>query len=218
VITRKNQNTKNQVILLHGWSGRWDQMLSVADKLLSENYEVVTFDFPSHGANQGSETDFFEMSEFLSSVYKTLQIKEPIIVCHSAAFLVVSHCSLIHSIKFSKLITIDSPARFEYPMEMLIEKLRLPVSLNKELWKIIERKVKIKDPQRQLTTHHLSVLANETVLIINDENDKEVKFSEGLEMSKIWPKAKRISTQGLGHNRILQNKKIIEDVFLFCQN
>lgn len=216
VYIRTPNQVKGQVILLHGWSGRWDQMLTLAESFFAKNYEVITFDLPAHGENQGKDADIFELSEFLESVYRTLNLKTPVIVSHSAGFLVVCHGSLNRGIQFSKLVTINSPARFEYLIEVFREKVGFSKRIDSEIWSIVARRVGVKEPQIQLSTAHLSTFPAKDVLIINDRDDKEVVFSEGVQMKKIWPDARHILTQGLGHNRILSNQAVVEEILHFC--
>lgn len=216
VLVRRPEHAVGQVVLLHGWSGRWDQMLSLANEFYQKNYEVITFDLPAHGENSGNETDLFELSEFLKSVYQILKLEKPVLICHSAGFLVACHASLIRGIEFSKLVTVNSPARFEYLIEMFREKVGFSERIDAEIWNIVERRVKVKNPQQQLSTGHLAKFPEENVLIINDKNDKEVVFSEGVQMKKIWPNARHILTQGLGHNRILHNQNVLDEIVEFC--
>jgi len=52
-------------------------------------------------------------------------------------------------------------------------------------------------------------------LIIHDKNDREVDWSNGNHVARMWPWAKFISTTGLGHRRILINQEVIEMVSEF---
>jgi pimeloyl-ACP methyl ester carboxylesterase len=102
------------VVLVHGWSGRWDQMIEIGNRLLDSNFHVIAFDFPSHGMNKGRESDLFEMSAALTRVSDYLNLNNPSIVCHSAGFLAVTHAYVARHFKFNCLVTINSPARMEY--------------------------------------------------------------------------------------------------------
>jgi pimeloyl-ACP methyl ester carboxylesterase len=50
-------------------------------------------------------------------------------------------------------------------------------------------------------------------LIIHDKEDKEAPYKTALDMVEVWPKAKLITTEGLGHN--LKSKELVEEVALF---
>ena len=48
------------------------------------------------------------------------------------------------------------------------------------------------------------------LLLVHDENDKEVPIDHALALIKAYPEAKFFKTQGLGHTRILKNDAVIE--------
>lgn len=211
-LRKPNKPTVGQVILIHGWSGRWDQLLNLAEELLLKNFEVITFDLPAHGENKGTESDFPEQSEYLKSVCDTFELTRPMVICHSAGFLTLSHAIVTRDLKISKLVTINSPARFEFLFELFCKQLNLPSTFDAELWRVIERRLNRKDVRSQFNTQELVKLIDAEILNIHDQNDKEVHFTELEHMKKMWPKSKSISTENLGHNRILKDKKVAEAI------
>ena len=184
----------------------------IAEELHQKSFEVIAFDLPAHGENKGKESDFPEQSEFLKSVCDTLQLRNPIVICHSAGFLTLSHAVLARELHISKLVTINSPARFEFLFELFCKQLNLPSSFDAELWKVIERRLHRKDVQSQFSTKHMSQLSHKDILNIHDQNDKEVHFSEFEQMKRLWPDSQKISTENLGHNRILKDKKVVQAI------
>ena len=52
---------------------------------------------------------------------------------------------------------------------------------------------------------------SESILVIHDENDKEVGWTDGEEMADLY-KAKFLKTEGLGHRRILRDPNVIVNV------
>lgn len=208
---------KGKVVLLHGWSGRWDQLIAIADSLFLADFEVIVFDFPSHGENAGKDTDLFELSEFLKSTFDSLNLISPIIICHSAAFLTVSHAVLKRNLVFSKLIMINSPSQFSYLIDVFREKIGFSKRLDIELWKVIEQRVRANDAQMQLETKGMSTISSDKIFVIHDMDDKEVKFSELAKMKVIWPNSKELVTSALGHNRILSNQLVIDEIGAFCK-
>ena len=216
VYSRIPASSRGIVLLLHGWSGRWDQLIAIAQTLFEAKFEVIVFDFPSHGENVGGESDVFELSEFLQSVFTVLKLDAPIVICHSAAFLTVSHGMHKRNLNCSKLITINSPARFEYLIEIFREKIGFSKSLDAELWKMVSRRVGVSDAQNELGAAHLSTMDAQNVFVIHDRDDKEVKFSEAAIMAKLLPNSKKLVTSGLGHNRILSNQTVVEEIKSFC--
>jgi pimeloyl-ACP methyl ester carboxylesterase len=47
-----------------------------------------------------------------------------------------------------------------------------------------------------------------SALIIHDEGDRMVPWAQGEKFARLWPGARLLTTQGLGHNRILQSNEV----------
>ncbi|MEA9355967.1 alpha/beta hydrolase [Bacteriovorax sp. PP10] len=216
VYVRRHEAFIGQVVLIHGWSGRWDQLIKIGDALHQKGFEIVFFDLPSHGENIGDESDIFEFSEFLKLVDEKLNLLSPIVICHSAGFLTIALAKLTKGFPLSKLVTINSPAKFDYLIEVFEEKIRFSSRLIPELWKIVDKRAGVVDAKTQLDTHHMASIDSKSVLIFHDQNDKEVLVSQAEEMKKIWREARFIKTQGLGHNRILADQMVIDEISSFC--
>ena len=56
---------------------------------------------------------------------------------------------------------------------------------------------------------------NIPLLVIHDENDKEVSVEQGRKIAAAYPEAKFIETKGLGHRRILGDSNVVEAVAKF---
>jgi pimeloyl-ACP methyl ester carboxylesterase len=47
------------------------------------------------------------------------------------------------------------------------------------------------------------------VLVVHDLEDREVPWGEGERWARYWPRARLLSTRGLGHHRILDDPQVI---------
>ena len=56
---------------------------------------------------------------------------------------------------------------------------------------------------------------NTPLLVVHDRDDRDTFWSEGAALVKAWPGARLMTTEGLGHRRILRDKGVIEDVTQF---
>ena len=52
-------------------------------------------------------------------------------------------------------------------------------------------------------------------LVIHDRQDKEVAYAEGLALRASWPTAELVSTDGLGHQRILRDPEVVDAAVRF---
>jgi hypothetical protein len=55
------------------------------------------------------------------------------------------------------------------------------------------------------------------LMLVHDENDKEVSLKHALELKKLYPAAKLLVTRGLGHTRILKDETVIRNCVTFIE-
>jgi hypothetical protein len=206
------------VVFVHGWSGRWDQFLEMAQQVASNGFNVVVFDFPSHGANKGETSDVSEFAEFLGHLHDKIDLNNSFVVCHSAGFLAWSLFSKFKSVESLKLVLIGCPANFEYLINTFKTKLNFNDKIIAELWKIIGKRISTKDPQDHLKITHMAKIPGKHVLIVHDKNDKEVQHEESKKLSYQWPNSRFFCTEKLGHNRVLKNEFVIAQVLHFINS
>jgi hypothetical protein len=56
-----------------------------------------------------------------------------------------------------------------------------------------------------------------TALVIHDREDVEVPWREGAAIAAAWPGAELLTTQGLGHRRILRDPAVVARVSTFLE-
>ena len=56
------------------------------------------------------------------------------------------------------------------------------------------------------------------LLLVYDEDDREVAIKHAEELIKLYPAAKLVRTKGLGHTRILKDNNVIRTIVTFIQN
>ena len=54
-------------------------------------------------------------------------------------------------------------------------------------------------------------------LIVHDLDDRDVPWGEGERYALYWPDARLLTTQGLGHNRILDDVHVIDAALAFAR-
>jgi pimeloyl-ACP methyl ester carboxylesterase len=47
------------------------------------------------------------------------------------------------------------------------------------------------------------------LLVVHDEGDREVPYSEGRRLAECWPDARLMTTNGLGHHRMLRDSEVV---------
>jgi hypothetical protein len=74
---------------------------------------------------------------------------------------------------------------------------------------------KFRQPSSYFNTSHFINNINAKGLIIHDENDPVIPFSDAIEIQSTFKNSKMISTKGLGHG--LKGKIVIENIISFLE-
>jgi len=204
-----DQNLGEQIVLVHGWGGRWDQYTEMIQDLVEKGCRVFVFDLPAHGESPGLSTDIFEWAEALQEAGKVLET-DAHYICHSFGFLAVAQAYLNHHLKVKSLIAINSPSRFYFLAEQFMGKTKLNRKVEPYLLQQMKKRVgpnfeqRINVPIRQLNQRL-------PFYFFADTDDKEVPFSEHSEIASVL-RHNFIMTQGLGHNGVLRNKSVHDQI------
>lgn len=193
------------VLLVHGWEGRGSQLAAFVNPLVAAGHRVVTFDAPGHGASDGTRSS---LPHFTWALRGVLDATAPphAIIAHSlgcaAATLALRDGVTANRLVFMAppLEPVDYTARFGEILELerpIIDRMRA---------RIEERFL------RKWSDYSLAETAKEMtapLLIVHDRTDQDTYWSEGAALSAIWPGARMITTEGLGHRRILRDPEIV---------
>jgi pimeloyl-ACP methyl ester carboxylesterase len=52
-------------------------------------------------------------------------------------------------------------------------------------------------------------------LVVHDRHDREIPFDEGRRIAQAWPDVRLITTDGLGHRRLLRDPGVVDAVVRF---
>ncbi|HEX7708934.1 MAG TPA: alpha/beta hydrolase [Thermoanaerobaculia bacterium] len=199
------------VLLVHGWEGRGSQLAQLAQPLVSRGLSVVTFDAPGHGASDGSRSS---LPQFLAALQAVAGATGGLhgIAAHSfgcAAATLALHEGLAarRVVYFAPPIDpSDYTGRFGETLgltDAVVERMRLRIE------KLFRRK---------WSDYSLAAMApamSARLLVIHDTTDRETYWSEGAALTEAWPGARMITTQGLGHRRILREPELLEKAASF---
>ncbi len=199
------------IVVGHGWGGRGAQFREFVEPLLSAGFQILMFDQLAHGHSDGRRSNIIEFAKgyaALSRYAKGRGIRIGGYLTHSfgAAGLAFAHSRL--GLKIPRAVFIAPPSSLiGYSREFagvlgISEKHRLAMQEHFEKrfgirWQSIEVEVLVKH-------------AKSPVLIIHDEEDREVPIQNGERISRLWKGARLHRTRGLGHRRILKDRAVIE--------
>jgi len=104
-------------------------------------------------------------------------------------------------------VLMASPVVMAQTIEATARKVGLGQTATEALLDEIGRKVGVHPRNLDLTPSLDSRTA--PALIVHDRGDRQVPFREAEGFSAAWPNAQLFATDGLGHNRILQDAKVL---------
>jgi pimeloyl-ACP methyl ester carboxylesterase len=199
------------VLLVHGWEGRAGQMGALALALARAGYRAVAFDAPGHGASQGRLSS---LPQFAAAVSATADRLGPLraVVGHSFGA-AGTGWALHRGLPVERLVFVAAPWDLQRYVDFFGELVGLS---ERGLERMIARFGKRFDapwPEARFAT---SVAADDRpLLVIHDRDDPEIPISAARQLAAAWPAARLLETSGLGHNRILREQAVVEEVVGF---
>ncbi|MBC7537491.1 MAG: alpha/beta hydrolase [Bacteriovorax sp.] len=202
------------VILIHGWNGRGTQLASFANSLVEKNFRVVALDGPGHGISSGKKTNPSHFAQFIIDAQKELisTNESQAVIAHSfggsSTVLAVSR-----GLKTKGIVLIASPAFYDRVVDYFVRSMNLSPSSVKIFFELVTKATGL--PPKELNIGIIGAKLNLPVLIVHDEVDNAVDYLSAKSIHETWPGSKLLTTQGLGHRRILKDKAVITNVTNF---
>ena len=203
--------SKKKVLFVHGWAGRSTQLYMIADKLLEKGYMVISFDGPSHGKSEGKTT---MMPEFLDTITKIDKQFGPFeaAVGHSFGGMCLFN-SVATDFNIKKLVTIGTADKISDVILNFTKNLKVKPIIAKKIKKLFDKKW-----NTDIDYHSSSIVAKDIkipTLIVHDSNDGDVPISCAINIRQNIQKGTLLITQGLGHTKILRDKKTTSKIVNF---
>jgi predicted alpha/beta-fold hydrolase len=202
------------VLFVHGWAGRGTQFRKFIEAFTEKGFQAVAFDGPAHGKSEGKTTNQIEFYEVLRHLYKTLPEKPTAVITHSFGG-VATLFSIMHGLPIHRLINIASPTIGDEIIKTYLKAIH-GSSKTGDYFKQFVMKSQAKTFDEFTSLYFIQHLPHPLDLVlIHDEEDKEVVIRHSEELIKLYPKAELIRTKGLGHTRILKDDQVIQTCLRF---
>ena len=193
------------VILAHGWGARAGRFSEMATALLSRGFRVVLFDAPAHGASEGQQASLPQFARALRDVASAFDPAYGL-VGHSLGGAAVS-LAMRDGLKPARAVLLAPPSDVYLFSQAFAEHLRIPHRARTLMRQNLESRLRISWDQLHIPTLARGMSA--PVLIIHDQNDREVPYAQGSAIAEAWPGAELFTTSGLGHRAILRDREVI---------
>lgn len=205
--------TQPYALLVHGWSSFGLRYLPWVAPLRALGYALVAFDQPGHGKSEGR---YCTMPDFVDTVRGVGKHHghAALVIAHSlgGAAAALAQGEAWHA---DKVILIAPAADPVAATQRFSQFVHLGEHLRGRLHASLEAMTGVSIHDLQVH-RHLPTLG-QPGLIVHDMDDHDVPWSEGERYARHWPGARLLSTQGLGHHRVLDAPEVIEASLAFLR-
>ena len=206
-------STQPYALLVHGWSSFGLRFLPWVARLRELGFAVVSFDQPGHGRSSGrlcTLPDFIATIRTVGGHYG----RAALAIGHSlgGAALALAQSESWHA---QRLVLIAPAADMEAATGRFFRFVRLGDHLREPFYGWLERRTGV--TVRELQVHkHLPALG-QTGLVVHDLDDHDVPWEEGERYARYWSGARLLTTQGLGHHKVLDAPEVLDATFAFLR-
>lgn len=196
------------VLLVHGWAGDAQQMLPLADALAQAGLNPVLLDFPGHGRSAGWRAT---LPQFVRALWAASARLGPLhgVVAHSLGAVAACHAAAngLPVGRLALLATSPPPALF---LKWFAGSLGLGVGLPLRMRAVIERVEGV--ALTRFEPGWLGPRLAQPTLVVHDEGDRISPLAVGQRMAQAIAGARLLTTQRLGHRRVLVDPAVAEAV------
>ena len=193
------------VLLVHGWGGNAAQMRAFVFPLLSAGYRVIAYDQPAHGVSEGRLTglpDFADVLAEVASHHGNVQA----VIGHSLGATAAAMAHAWRKLDVRKLVLVSPPSDLVGYSRRFARWHWLPEPVRRSMQSAIEERYGLRWDELELA--RVSPRLEAAALVIHDRDDRMVPWKQGAAFAAKWRGATLMTTQGLGHGRILQDAAV----------
>lgn len=205
------------VLLVHGWEHRASFWGAFAQGLVTAGYRVMAFDGPAHGASTGRRTT---LPTFGAAIQAVANHAGGIwgVVAHSfgAAATAGLPVQFNGGQLLPRLVLLSVPGSTPAVFQRFADLLHLPAKVAARMVEFAEARHGRRSESYSLTQVGHQVPA-ERALLLHDRADETIPFSEAQAIARSWPGLDFRPTEGLGHNRIMRDPAVIQQVVAFLR-
>ncbi len=205
------------VYLVHGWGGSASQLDAFVPPLVQAGFSVVSFDTPSHGASDPGpsgprSSTILEAAEALRAV--AARHGDPAGVVGHSAGATAAAVALRDGLPATRAVFLAPMADPRPYADWFAARLGFGERTRVRLLARIERRVGV--PMAYLDVPAMAgQAAMPPLLVVHDQGDRETSWSGGRDIANAWPDARLLTTNRLGHRRILRDPGVVAEVVGF---
>jgi pimeloyl-ACP methyl ester carboxylesterase len=191
------------VLLAHGWGGHAAQMRAFVFPLLSAGYRVIAYDQPAHGVSEGRLTGLPDFADVLAEVaaYHGDVVG---VIGHSLGGAAAALALAAGKVRLQSAVLVSPPADMVGYSRRFARWHWMPEAVRRAMQAAIEERYGVL--WESLDVRRLASRIAARALVIHDRDDRLVPWTQGAQVASHWSGARLLSTDGLGHRRILEDE------------
>lgn len=195
------------VLLAHGWGGNAAQMRAFVFPLLGAGLRVIAYDQPAHGVSEGRLTGLPDFAEVLAEVaWHHGDVRA--VIGHSLGGTAAALAHASKKAELGKIVLISPPSDLVGYSRRFARWHWIPEPVRDAMQAAIEERYGLRWSELELA--RLAPRLAARALVIHDRGDRVVPWKQGEQFARHWQGARLISTEGLGHRRILQSDAVTQ--------
>ncbi len=203
------------VLLAHGWQGRTSQFAALVRDLLYEGFRVVAFDAPAHGSSGGRRAylvDWIDAIRLLERGFGPFHA----VIGHSFGAL-AALVATAGGVSTGRVVAISAPADADALLAAFGRLMRLDEPTAAALRTTFAHRYFPGDPDPfpRVSALHQPLPAGTELLVVHDRGDRKVPYEQAARIAAANPGARLVTTEGLGHARILAAVEMLDPVLEF---
>lgn len=206
-------NGSKVVLLVHGWSAKALDYYKMIPVLVEKGYKVVAFDGPAHGQSEGQVTNLVHFKEVIGTLIHRIGTPYAIIG-HSMGGGASTYFLIEEAVPIERLVLLATPIISKRFFDQAFDFMKIPQKLRKAMFTSMEKKFGKPVGYYNLAERKEPIKADK-IFVVYDEQDEDIPAEEIKFFLQKHPEMKSMSTNGVGHNRVMKDKAVIEAVAEF---
>jgi pimeloyl-ACP methyl ester carboxylesterase len=202
------------VLLAHGWGGQAAQLRAFVFPLLRAGLRVIAYDQPAHGVSEGRLTGLPDFADVLAEV-AAYHGEVRALIGHSLGATAAALALAWQKVSFGKIVLVSPPSDMDGYARRFARWHWIPEAVRCAMQAAIEERYGRR--WEELDLARVAPRLRASALVIHDRNDGVVPWEQGATVARQWPGAKLMTTQGLGHRRILADETVTRAAAEFVQ-
>jgi pimeloyl-ACP methyl ester carboxylesterase len=199
------------VLLVHGWGGHGGRLAAFVDPLLEARFSAIAFDAPGHGVSSGLQGS---LPELIDAIRALDDRHGPFagVIGHSLGASAVA-LAMRNGLRAPRAVFLAPPADMSWYVARFARRLHLTGRIHERLEQRLVKRYGFCWERMRVA----SVVADRQsrLLVFHDVADAAVPLSDGEAIASAWPGARLVRTRGLGHHRILRDRRVVAQATAF---